>query len=186
MTSSESLVGPIAANGDAPTPGGGVHQTADEQYFGHEHVTVIEPIKGWRSLDLKELWAYRELSWVLTARDVKVRYKQTVLGFAWAIIQPVMTDGGVLDLLRRLRQDAVRWLPLSDLRLCGAAALDLLCQRHHASQATSLVGSAHLVSKVYFPRLIIPLSSVGAGLSTSPSRRRCCSCSCFTTAWLDH
>ena len=62
-----------------------------EQYFGHTHVTVIEPQRGWRTLDLKELWAYRELLWVLTLRDVKVRYKQTVLGVAWAVIQPVMT-----------------------------------------------------------------------------------------------
>ena len=46
---------------------------ADDQYFGHDHVTVIEPSRGWRALDLKELWAYRELFWVLTARDVKVR-----------------------------------------------------------------------------------------------------------------
>ena len=50
-----------------------------DEYFGHGHVTVIEPSLGWRSLNLKELWAYRELLWVLTERDVKVRYKQTVL-----------------------------------------------------------------------------------------------------------
>ncbi len=61
-----------------------------ETYFGHEHETVIEPTKGWRNLDLKELWAYRELLWVLTLRDIKVRYKQTVLGVVWALIQPVM------------------------------------------------------------------------------------------------
>ena len=61
-----------------------------ETYFGHEHLTVIEPTKGWRNLDLKELWAYRELLWVLTRCDIKMRYKQTVLGIAWAVIQPVM------------------------------------------------------------------------------------------------
>src|SRR5262245_35658562 len=66
-------------------------ESVREHYFGTQHLTVIEPASGWRALDLKELWAYRELFWVLTARDVKVRYKQTVLGFAWAIIQPVMT-----------------------------------------------------------------------------------------------
>src|SRR5512136_3115433 len=62
-----------------------------EQYFGHGHVTVIEPVRGWRALDLRELWAYRELLLVLTMRDIKVRYKQTVLGAAWAILQPFMT-----------------------------------------------------------------------------------------------
>src|ERR1700738_1602476 len=61
-----------------------------ELYFAHDHVTVIRPETGWRRLDLKELWAYRELLHVLTVRDIKVRYKQTILGFAWAIIQPVM------------------------------------------------------------------------------------------------
>src|SRR5579862_8095251 len=61
-----------------------------ERYFGHDHVAIIKPQKGWRLLDLKELWAYRELLHVLTMREIKVRYKQTVLGFAWAIIQPVM------------------------------------------------------------------------------------------------
>src|SRR5690349_14913789 len=62
-----------------------------DQYFGHEHVTVIEPSRGWRWLDVRELWAYRELLIVLTMRDIKVRYKQTVLGAAWAILQPFMT-----------------------------------------------------------------------------------------------
>jgi lipopolysaccharide transport system permease protein len=55
-----------------------------------DHATVIERQKGWRTLDLAELWSYRELLFVLTMRDISVRYKQTVLGFAWAIIQPVM------------------------------------------------------------------------------------------------
>src|SRR6476469_4493181 len=61
-----------------------------DEYFDHERITIIETPKGWRLLDWRELWAYRELLIVLTARDIKVRYKQTVLGFAWAIIQPVM------------------------------------------------------------------------------------------------
>src|SRR5262245_37448792 len=64
---------------------------AHEDYFGSTHVTVIEPARGWRGLDLRELWAYRELLCVLTMRDIKVRYKQTVLGASWAILQPLMT-----------------------------------------------------------------------------------------------
>ena len=62
-----------------------------DSYWAHEHVTVIEPPAGWRLLDWRELWAFRELLWVLTTRGVKVRYKQTVLGVAWAIIQPLFT-----------------------------------------------------------------------------------------------
>src|SRR5215510_11035659 len=65
-------------------------QSVHDHYFGHEQVAIIEPQKGWRLVDWKELWAYRELLYVLTTRDIKVRYKQTVLGFAWAIIQRVM------------------------------------------------------------------------------------------------
>ena len=102
--------------------------TVREQYFGHEHVTVIEPIKGWRSLDLKELWAYRELLLVLTMRDIKVRYKQTVLGFTWAIIQPVMMMVVFSIFFGRLGENAVRWPALSDLRVCWPVALDILCQ----------------------------------------------------------
>ena len=63
----------------------------DEKYFGHQRVTIIEPPAGWRMLDLKEIWAYRELLWVLTTRDIKVRYKQAVLGASWAIIRPVVS-----------------------------------------------------------------------------------------------
>ena len=135
-----------------------------ERYFGHEHVTIIEPQRGWRTLDLKELWAYRELLWVLTARDVKVRYKQTVLGFAWAIIQPVMMMVVFSIFFGRLAQDArPTGFPIrsSSMRRCCPGPSSPMPSRRSGN---SLVGSAQLVSKVYFPRLIIPLSSVGAGL----------------------
>ena len=62
-----------------------------EEYFGHDRVKVIRPEQGWRMLDMRELWVYRELAFVLAMRDIKVRYKQTVLGGLWAIIQPFMT-----------------------------------------------------------------------------------------------
>ena len=127
-------------------------------------VMVIEPPKGWRTLDLKELWAYRELLWVLTARDIKVRYKQTVLGFAWAIIQPVMLMVVFSHLLRparaRCRPMAIPIRSSSMPRCCPGPS----SPTPSAARRNSLVGSAHLVSKVYFPRLIIPLSSIGGGL----------------------
>ena len=63
----------------------------DDRYFGHEHLTVIEPPTDWHMLDWRELWAYRELLWVLVARDIRVRYKQAVLGAGWAILRPVLT-----------------------------------------------------------------------------------------------
>lgn len=134
-----------------------------EPIFGHQHLTVIEPLQGWRMLDWRELWAYRELLWVLTTRDIKVRYKQTVLGAAWAVLRPLLTMlifSVVFGRLAKMPSDGVPYPVFVYAALLPwtffAAAI--------SSSGQSLVGSAHLVSKVYFPRLIIPLSSIGAGL----------------------
>jgi lipopolysaccharide transport system permease protein len=133
-----------------------------EQYFGHQHLTVIEPTKGWRMLDWRELWAYRELLWVLTTRDIKVRYKQTVLGAGWAILRPFITMvifSVVFGQLAKMPSDGYPYPVFVYAALLPwtffAAAI--------GTSGGSLVGSSHLVSKVYFPRLIIPLSSIGAG-----------------------
>lgn len=141
----------------------GMKRELQEHYFGHQHLTVIEPPRGWRMLDWRELWAYRELLWVLTTRDIKVRYKQTVLGAAWAVLRPVLTMlifSVVFGRLAKMPSDGVPYPVFVYAALLPwtffAAAL--------GSSGQSLVGSAHLVSKVYFPRLIIPLSSIGAGL----------------------
>ena len=134
-----------------------------EQYFGHQHVTVIEPVKGWRMLDWRELWAYRELLWVLTTRDIRVRYKQTVLGAAWAIIRPFLTMvifSVVFGQLAKMPSDGY---PYPVFVYAGLLPW-IFFSAAIGTSGQSLVGSANLVSKVYFPRLIIPLSSVGAGL----------------------
>ena len=139
------------------------HRSVYDRYFGHEQVTIIEPQTGWRLLDWKELWAYRDLLYVLTTRDIKVRYKQTVLGFAWAIIQPVMMMvvfsiffGG----LAKMPSDGFPY----PIFVYAALLPWTFFANSITNSANSLVGSAHLVSKVYFPRLIIPLSSIGSGL----------------------
>ena len=124
---------------------------------------IIEPIKGWRSLDLKELWAYRELLFVLTMRDIKVRYKQTVLGFTWAIIQPVMMMVVFSIFFGRLAKMPSDGLPYPIFVYAGLLPWTFFANAV-SSSANSLVGSANLVSKVYFPRLIIPLASIGSGL----------------------
>jgi len=142
-----------------PKPEENIH----EQYFGHEHVTVIEPPKGLRNLDLKELWAYRELLWVLTLRDIKVRYKQTVLGFAWAVIQPVMLMVVFSIFFGRLAKMPSDGYPYP-VFVYAALLPWMFFSNAISSSAGSLIGSQHLVSKVYFPRLIIPLASVGSGL----------------------
>jgi lipopolysaccharide transport system permease protein len=132
-------------------------------YFDHEHVTVIVPTHGWRMLDWRELWAYRELLWVLAMRDVKVRYKQAVLGAAWAIIRPFTTMVIFSVVFGQLAKMPSEGYPYP-VFVYAALLPWTFFSSAIGSSAQSLVGSAHLVSKVYFPRLIIPLASAGSGL----------------------
>lgn len=134
-----------------------------ESPFDHQHVTVIQPTTGWRMLDWRELWAYRELLWVLTARDVKVRYKQTVLGAAWAVIRPFTTMVIFSIVFGQLAKMPSEGYPYP-IFVYAALLPWTFFSTAIAASAQSLVGSAHLVSKVYFPRLIIPLASAGSGL----------------------
>src|SRR2546430_906577 len=122
-------------------------------------VLRIEPSRGWVSLQLHELWEYRELLYFLIWRDVKVRYKQTALGAAWAIIQPFFTMV-VFSLffgqLAKVPSDGVPYPIFS-----YAALVPWMFFAYGLNQApTKLVGSADLVKKVYFPRLAIPIAAV--------------------------
>jgi lipopolysaccharide transport system permease protein len=137
--------------------------TLRERYFGHEHVTRIVPTRGWRALDLRELWAYRELFIVLTMRDIKIRYKQTVLGVAWAILQPFMTMVVFTIFFGHLANMPSDGYPYSVFVYSALLPWSFFANAISTS-SNSLVGSAQLISKVYFPRLIIPLSAVGAGI----------------------
>src|SRR5262252_2436291 len=139
------------------------NESIHDHYFGRDHETVIEARGGWRMLDIKELWAYRELLGMLTLRDIQVRYKQTVLGFTWAIIQPVMLMIVFSIFFGRLAQMPSDGIPYPIFVYAALLPWTFFAYSVGAS-GNSLVGSGHLVSKVYFPRLIIPLSSVGAGL----------------------
>ncbi len=139
------------------------NDTIQEDYFGHEHVTVIEPQKGWRALNLRELWAYRELLVVLAQRDLKVRYKQTVLGAAWAIIQPLTTMLLFSLVFGRLAKIPSDGLPYPIFVYAGLLPWMFFANALSGS-GNSLVGSQHLISKVYFPRLIIPLASISTSL----------------------
>ena len=128
-----------------------------------ESIILIEPTQGWVSLKLHELWEYRELLYFLVWRDVKVRYKQTVLGTAWAILQPFFTMV-VFSLffgkLAKMPSDGIPY-PLFSY----AALVPWTFFANGLNQASnSLVGSAHLITKVYFPRLAVPISSVISGI----------------------
>jgi lipopolysaccharide transport system permease protein len=140
-----------------------VDQTTLSSLFDHQHVTVIEPPRGWHMLNWRELWAYRELLWVLAARDIKVRYRQTVLGAAWAVLRPVTTMLIFTVIFGKLAGMPSDGFPYPVFVYAGLLPW-MFFASSISSSGQSLVGSSHLVSKVYFPRLIIPLSSIGAGL----------------------
>lgn|SRR5574341_667366 len=126
-------------------------------------LVVIEPNKAWASLDLKDLWAFRELLYFLTWRDVKVRYKQAGLGVAWAIIQPLLTMLIFTLFFGRLAGVPSDNVPYPLFAFAGLIAWTFFANAI-TSSGNSLVGSANLITKVYFPRVIIPSSAVAAGL----------------------
>jgi lipopolysaccharide transport system permease protein len=126
-------------------------------------VLIIEPARGIASLRLGELWQYRELLYFLVWRDLKVRYKQTVLGAAWAILQPLLTAIVFTIFFGRLAGIASDGLPYPLFSYAGLIVWTFFAQGLQQS-AASIVGSSHLITKVYFPRLVIPLSAVLAGL----------------------
>ncbi len=134
-----------------------------DDHFAEGRLTIIEPTRGWRSVDLEEIWAYRELLWVLTLRDIKVRYKQTVLGAAWAVLQPVTIMIVFSIIFGRLVGVPSDGLPYPIFVFAGLLPWQLFASALSQS-GQSVVGSSHLVSKVYFPRLIVPISSIGAAL----------------------
>ena len=126
-------------------------------------VLRIRPSTGWMSLRLDEMWAHRELLYFLIWRDIKVRYKQTALGAAWAIIQPVFTMIVFSIFFGRLAK-----VPSDDLPYPLFSYAALIPWTFFATalvqSSQSLVGSANLIKKVYFPRLVIPTAAVLAGL----------------------
>ncbi len=126
-------------------------------------VTIIEPKKGWVPVDLKEIWDYRELLYFLTKRDIKVRYKQTILGGLWAIIQPVFTMIVFTIFFGRLAKVPSEGIPYPIFVYAGLLPWTYFANAVSAS-GNSLVGSANLITKIYFPRLIVPVSASLAGL----------------------
>lgn len=123
---------------------------------------LIRPRRGWRRLDLDEVWHYRELLFILAARDIKVRYKQTSLGVAWAIIQP-LTTMVLFTMISRLGSISTDGAPPQVFYYCGMLPW-LLFANGLGAASNSLLGNQRLVTKVYFPRVIIPMSSVITGL----------------------
>ncbi|HEX8170308.1 MAG TPA: ABC transporter permease [Thermoanaerobaculia bacterium] len=129
----------------------------------HHHATVIEPPRGILALDFHELWQYRELLFLFVWRDATIRYKQSVVGIGWALIQPVLMMAIftlVFGRFARLPSDGV---PYPVFSLCALIPWNYFA-RSLADSSNSLVGGSQLVTKIYFPRLILPLSKVFSGL----------------------
>ncbi len=127
--------------------------------------SCIRASKGWVPLDLKELWLHRELLYFLTWRDIKVRYKQSVMGIAWAVMVP-LTTMVVFNLIFGLlsdRKPAPDGVPYAISTLCAMAPWQLFAQSVNQS-TNSLTANRNLITKVYFPRLIIPVAPVLAAL----------------------
>lgn len=124
---------------------------------------LIRPTKGWAALNLKDLWLYRELVYFLTWRDIKVRYKQAVLGITWAVLQPLLTMvifSFIFGNLAKLPSDGIPYPLFSYAAILPWQLFSSALQR----SSVSLVGNANLLTKIYFPRLIIPFSAVMSSL----------------------
>ncbi len=124
--------------------------------------TIIEARKGWWHFNWRDLWDYRELLFFLVWRDIKVRYKQTLLGASWALIQPTLQLVVFTIIFGRLAGVNTSGIPYPLFNLAGLLPWQFFANTV-AQAANSLVGSASIVRKVYFPRLAIPTASVLAG-----------------------
>lgn len=127
-------------------------------------ITTVRPSHGWIGVNLAELWQHRELLYFLVWRDIKVRYKQTALGAAWAVIQPLFTMLVFSLFFGRLANMPSDGVPYPLFCLAGLVPWTFFAFGMNES-ANSLVGSRNLITKVYFPRLTIPIAPVLAGLA---------------------
>ncbi|MGB7539361.1 MAG: ABC transporter permease [Anaerolineales bacterium] len=132
-------------------------ESLQDEFIGP--ITEIVPARGWVNLKLREVWAYRELLFFLTWRDIKVRYKQTVLGASWAIIQPFMTMVVFSLFFGGLAKIPSEGVPYPIFSFAAVVPWTFFANSVTTS-SNSLVGSAALIKKVFFPRLVVPIASV--------------------------
>lgn len=124
---------------------------------------ILRPTRGWASLNLDDLWRYRELIFFLTWRDVKVRYKQTVLGIAWAVIRPLVSMVVYALIFGQLANLDSEGVPYTIFTYVALLPWQLFAKAMSDS-GRSLVSNRNMITKIYFPRLVIPLSTVLSGL----------------------
>lgn len=126
-------------------------------------ITKVNPSGRWITLDLKDLWAYRELLFFLTWRDVKIRYKQTAIGIAWAVLQPVLTTAIFTVIFSSFARFDTKDVPYPLFALSGLM-IWLFVHTSITMASSSFVSNTNLVTKVYFPRLIMPIAASLAGV----------------------
>ena len=122
------------------------------------NIQIIQPSRGWRHIDLVELWRYRELLYFFTWRDIKVRYKQTAIGVVWAVLQPFLTMIIFSVFFGKFVQMPSDGVPYPIFVYAGLLPWTLFAQSLSRC-SESVVSSSHLIQKVYFPRLITPVSA---------------------------
>lgn len=133
------------------------------QPFAEREVTILRPPSGWQLLNIQELWRFRELLFFLAWRDVKVRYKQTLLGAAWAILQPLLMMMVFTIIFSRMAEVSSGGFPYPLFVVAGLLPWTFFANAL-TSAGNSVVGSERLITKIYFPRLAVPFASVGAAL----------------------
>jgi homopolymeric O-antigen transport system permease protein len=141
--------GPVEARQPVPTPA--------------LDVQVILPSRSWQAINVGELWRFRELLFFLAWRDVKVRYKQTALGAAWAILQPALMMVVFTIFFRRMANVPTDDIPYPLFSYAGLVAWTFFATAI-TSAGNSVVGSERMITKIYFPRLAIPFAAVGAAV----------------------
>lgn len=154
-----------AATGAPDEPGDGAGGADGDEGLAHDGppTIVITPSKGWIRLGLADVWAYRELLYFLTWRDIKVRYKQTALGAAWAVLQPFLTMVVFSLFFGRLAQIPSEGVPYPIFSYAALVPWTFFANGVTLS-SQSMVGNSNLITKVYFPRLIVPVAAVVSGL----------------------
>ena len=128
-----------------------------------EEVIVLRPSQGWSALNLRDLWIYRELVYFLTWRDIKVRYKQTVLGAGWAILQPLINMVVLSVIFGNFARMPTEGIPRPIFTFAALLPWGLFSKALNDA-GRSMLSNRNMITKIYFPRLIIPLSSVLGGV----------------------
>ena len=138
-----------------PAPAGEVKATLP--------VTYLRPARGWMAVNLRDLWRSRELIYFLTWRNLKVRYKQTLLGVSWAVLEPFLTMVVFTIFFGNLARVSSDGLPYPIFSYAGLLPWGLFAKALNDA-SRSLVANNHMITKIYFPRLILPLASILSGL----------------------